>query len=241
MDKLSYKLDCFEGPLDLLLHLIAKSKVDIKNIMLVDVIDQYIDHVKQMQIQDMDIASEFLDMASRLIYLKTVSLLPKHEEAEQLKQELTQELMEYEHCRKVAALMQGMTEGFDRIIKPVEKIDFDMTYENKHESSELIDAYISAIGRGKRKLPPPTTIFSKIVARKIVSVSSKIVYVLRNVIKGKSKKMSALFSSAKSRSELVATFLAVLELCKANRVIINGNGEEAELSVNRVRKNKNED
>ena len=94
MDKLEYKLDVFEGPLDLLLYLISKNKLNINDIQLTVLVDQYIEHIRQMQLRDMDVASEFLEMASRLIYLKTVSLLPKHEEAEQIKEELTAEHME---------------------------------------------------------------------------------------------------------------------------------------------------
>ena len=87
-----------------------------------------------------------------------------------------------------------------------------------------VDHLIAAIGRGKRRLPPPTNVFSKIVARKIVSVSSKIVFVLKNLMRTGNKKMVRLFDGAQSRSELVATFLAVLELCKANRVHLEGRG-----------------
>ena len=102
MDKLEYKLEVFEGPLDLLLHLISKNKLNISDIELSVIVDQYIEHIRNMQQSDMDIASEFLEMASRLIYLKTVSLLPKHDEAEKMKEELVEELMEYERCRKIA-------------------------------------------------------------------------------------------------------------------------------------------
>jgi segregation and condensation protein A len=90
---------------------------------------------------------------------------------------------------------------------------------------------MAAVGRGQRRLPPSTTVFSKIVARKIVSVSSKIVYVLKNLMRNGNRKMIHLFSKAESRSELVATFLAVLELCKANRVRLDGDGEDMEISV----------
>ena len=86
MDKLEYKIDGFEGPLDLLLYLISKNKLDITDIKLTVLVDQYIEQIRLMQLNDMDVASEFLEMASRLIYLKTVSLLPKHEEAEQLRE-----------------------------------------------------------------------------------------------------------------------------------------------------------
>ncbi len=231
MDKLEYKLDVFEGPLDLLLYLISKNKLNINDIKLTVLVDQYVEHIRQMQLQDMDVASEFLEMASRLIYLKTVSLLPKHDEAEQLEQELTAELMEYEHCRRVARLLSGMTDEFDTFIKTQEKVEFDKTYQNTHERELILKSYLAAVGRGQRRLPPPTTVFSKIVARKIVSVSSKIVYVLKNLMRNGNRKMIHLFSKAESRSELVATFLAVLELCKANRVRLDGDGEDMEISV----------
>ena len=199
-------------------------------------VDQYVDYIRNSQLQDMDIASEFIEMASRLIYLKTVSLLPKHEEAEQLKEEFTAELMEYEHCRKVAKLLSGMTDEFDTFIKIPEKIDYDKTYLNIHDKEEILKAYIAAIGRGQRRLPPPTNVFSKIVARKIVSVSSKIVFVMKHLMRNGTNKMQSLFKNAQSRSELVATFLAVLELCKANRVHLDGEGDELEVTM--VRRNK---
>ncbi len=231
MDKLEYKLEVFEGPLDLLLYLISKNKLNINDIELSVIVDQYIEQIRAMQQSDMDIASEFLEMASRLIYLKTVSLLPKHEEAEKMKEELALELMEYERCRKIAKLFSTMTDGFDTFIKSPEKVEFDKTYTNVHEKELILSSYIAAIGRGKRRLPPPTNVFSKIVARKIVSVSSKIVFVLKNLMRTGNKKMVRLFDGAQSRSELVATFLAVLELCKANRVHLEGSGDEMEISV----------
>ncbi len=231
MDKFEYKLEVFEGPLDLLLYLISKNKLNINDIELSVIVDQYIEHIRSMQQSDMDVASEFLEMASRLIYLKTVSLLPKHEEAEKMKEELVEELMEYERCRKIAKLFSTMTGGFDTFIKSAEEIEFDKTYNNVHEKELILASYVAAIGRGKRRLPPPTNVFSKIVARKIVSVSSKIVFVLKNLMRTGNKKMVRLFDGAQSRSELVATFLAVLELCKANRVHLEGSGDDMEISV----------
>lgn len=231
MEKLEYKLDIFEGPLDLLLYLISKNKLNINDIQLSVLVDQYVEHIRLMQLEDMDIASEFLEMASRLIYLKTVSLLPKHEEAEQIKEELTAELMEYEHCRKVARMLSTMTDDFDTFVKGQEKIEYDKTYRNVHEPELILKSYFAAVGRGQRRLPPPTTVFSKIVARKIVSVSSKIVSVLKSLRRHGNKKMRNLFEGAQSRSELVATFLAVLELCKANRVWLQGDGDEMTVSV----------
>lgn len=228
----SYKIENFEGPLDLLLQLIAKNKVNIIDVNLSELIDQYLEQIEYFKQEEMDISSEFITMASRLIYIKTVSLLPKHEEAEKLADELKGELIEYQICRQIAAELSKMTVGFDRFVKDTEEYDFDKTYELTHEPQVLVDAYISAVGRGKRRLPPSTAPFTKIVARKIYAVSSKIVFVMRNLLSGGKKKLSSLYGGAKSRSELVATFLAVLELCKANRVKLTGNTpEEAEIQL----------
>ena len=231
MDVFSYKLDKFEGPLDLLLYLISKNKLNINDIQISVLVDQYLEQMDKFETEDMDIESEFLQMASRLIYLKTVSLLPKSEEAEELKQQLTAELMEYEKCKKIAALLSGMTDGFGTCVKPPEHIEFDNTYELTHPPEMLLQAYSDAVGRGQRRLPPPTTVFTKIVAKKVVSVSSRVVFVLRNIWKGGRVKINTLFKKSKSRSELVATFLAVLELCKANRITVSGSGNATEIAA----------
>ena len=170
-------------------------------------------------------------MASRLVYLKTVSLLPRHDEAEQLREELTGELLEYQTCRKMAAVLGGMTEGFGCFVRPPEPAPVNKTYARRHEAAVLLDSYLAAVGRGQRRLPPPTTVFSKIVAKKMVSVSSRIVHVLRGLWNGQRQRFSALFRQAESRSELVATFLAVLELVKARRVVVSGEGEETSVQI----------
>ena len=233
---LSYKLDSFEGPLDLLLQLIARNKLNIYDISLTVLIDQYLQQMEDFKAQDMEIQSEFLEMASRLIYMKTVSLLPKHEEINRLKEELTGELIEYQLCKELASKLGDMTGGFDCFVRKPMEYESDKTYENVTTPDTVYLAYLAAVGRGQRRLPPSVAPFTKIVARKIVSVSSKIVYVMRNLFKGGKKKLSALYSGAKSRSELVATFLAVLELCKANRVKIEGEAEKAEITLIKEKK-----
>ncbi len=228
---LSYKLEGFEGPLDLLLQLIARNKLNIYDINLTELIDQYLEQIKQFEAEEMDIGSEFIEMASRLIYIKTVSLLPKHDEVEKLKAELTGELLEYMVCKEIAQKLGTMQEGFNHFVRKPTEYDFDKTYELVHNSDVMFASYMAAVGRGKRKLPPSTAPFTKIVAKKIVSVSAKIIFVMRNLWTGNKKKLSSLYKTAKSRSELVATFLAVLELCKANRVHIDGDAEEMEISL----------
>ena len=228
---LQYKLDSFEGPLDLLLALISKNKLNIYDIKLTVLIDQYLEQIKAYEDADMDIASDFLEMASRLIYIKTVSLLPKHEEVEELKNELIGELLEYRVCKEIAAKFSRMTEGFDCFVRDPQELEFDKTYILTHQPQVLFDSYLAAVGRGLRKLPPSTAPFTKIVAKKIVSVSSKVVSVMRTLFRGGKQKLSKLYSNAQSRSELVATFLAVLELCKANRIRVNTDGNDADIEL----------
>lgn len=239
MTTLSYKIENFEGPLDLLLQLIARNKLNIYDIQLSVLIEQYLEQMKIFRQQDMDISSEFLEMASRLIYMKTVSLLPKHDEIVRLKEELTGELLEYHICRQMAEKLSQMTGGFDRFVRTPAEYDFDKTYELVHASDTVYMAYLAAVGRGQRRLPPSVAPFTKIVAKKIVAVSTRIVFVMRNLVTGGSKRLSSLYKTARSRSELVATFLAVLELCKANRVEISGDSADtAEIKLIKGHKNR---
>ena len=226
---LQYKLTSFEGPLDLLLSLIAKNKLNIYDIQISELLEQYLEQINAMQENDMDIESEFLEMASRLVYIKSVMLLPKHEEAEELKKELTGQLLEYQECRKVAAQL-GQIVTYDLYASAPAEIEYDMTYTRVHESADIARAYLSAAGRGKKRLPPPDA-FSGIVSRKIVSVNSRIIYVMRRLYKGAVVRFKALFPNGSEKTELVATFLAVLELVKGKRVRIEGDGENADVKM----------
>ena len=194
--------------------------------------------IELFKAEEMELASEFLEMASRLLYIKTVSLLPKHDEIVQLKEELTGALLEYMVCQQIARKLSEMQDGFDRFVRKPEELEFDKTYELTHSADVMYLSYLAAVGRGQRKLPPSTAPFTKIVAKKIVAVSTKIVFVMRNLWKGGSKKLSSLYKTARSRSEMVATFLAVLELCKANRVRVDGDAENAEIKLIKEHKRK---
>lgn len=232
MAELSYKLEVFEGPLDLLLHLIQKHKLNIYDIPITVLVDQYIAFVEQMQQEDMYVASEFLEMAARLVYLKSVSLLPVYEEAEELKKELTGELLEYRDCQLMAGKLAQRTDGFNRFVRVPQKIEADLTYTRLHDGSELLRAYLNAAGKKLRQLPPPIEAFREIVAKKVVSVDSKIKSIFRALSKiGQKKQFRKLFYDAESRSDMVATFLAVLELAKTKRVFLSGEGEEMEIEL----------
>lgn len=226
MEVINYKLDVFEGPLDLLLHLINKHKLNINDIPIFTLVEQYIEYVRQMQESDMEVASDFLEMAARLVYIKSVSLLPVYEEAEQLKKELTGELIEYRDCKIMAGKIAETANGFDYFYRDTMKIESSKKYERLHESEDLFRSYIAAVGKGKRKLPPPIEAFTAIVSKKIVSVSSRVSGIVTKLRKGAKRHFGEFFSDASSRSEMVATFLAMLELIKANKIKAWGSGDK---------------
>ena len=230
MEKISYKLDVFEGPLDLLLHLIQKNKLNIYDIQISELLEQYMEHIRLMQEQNLDIAGEFLDMASRLVQIKSAMLLPKYEEGEELKKELTGQLLEYQECKRVAAML-AETISFDSFCREPAKIKCDMKYKRQHEPTVLVGAYLAAVGRGKQKIPPSEDAFSGIVKRRMVSVSSKIIGVMKKLWGGKKVKYNTIFDDSTDKSELVATFLAVLELIKGKRVRVEGDGENQSLKM----------
>lgn len=226
MEKLSYKLPVFEGPLDLLLYLIAKNKLNICDIQISELLDQYMEQINAMKDQDMDVASEFLEMAARLVYIKTVSLLPKHEEIEELKRELTGQLLEYQECKCIAQILSERFSFHSFVREPME-IEFDQSYKRHHTLQEVLIAYQNAAGRGKRFLPPPAEAFSGIVTHKIVSVSSQIIFILRKLWNRHEIEYDYIFQEKRQKSELVATFLAILELVKGKRVRVEGKNHSA--------------
>ncbi len=230
MEQISYKLDVFEGPLDLLLHLIEKNKLNIYDIPIAVLLEQYMEHIGIMQEQNLDVAGEFLAMASRLVQIKSAMLLPKYEEAEKMREELSGQLIEYQKCKRVAKLLAANI-SFDSYCREPMKIKADMTYKREHEPAYLIGAYLAAVGRGKAKIPPSQEAFSGIVQRRIVSVSSRIIGVMRKLWNGRSVRYDNMFDDAGDKSELVATFLAILELIKGKRVRIEEEGGQQILKM----------
>ena len=219
-EKLSFRVgDEYEGPLDLILALIAKHQLNIWDIEISSLLEQYMAYIRSRQERNLEVASEFLEMASRLVYIKTVSLLPKYQEKEEkAKAELVGQLLEYQACKAAAALLGDRGEGFSAFVHPPEDIPMDRTYALHHSPSLLARSYREAMGRGRRRLPPQPQVFTPLVAAPVVSVSSRILYILRRLYKKATMSFSGLFLQSRSRSEAVATFRAVLELMKAGRI-----------------------
>ena len=220
MEKLQFKLDAFEGPLDLLLYLISKHKLDIYDIEISELLRQYMAVMDAADTTDLDAASEFFEMASRLIYIKSAALLPKHEEADELKRELTGQLLEYQAARRAAEKLAEKGRNFKVYVREPVEIPLDNTYRRLHPPEKILDAYLGAVGKAKRRLPPPASAFSGIVTKRVVSVTSRILFVLKRLHKKQQSDYLGFFESL-DRSELVATFLAMLELIKAKRITVS--------------------
>lgn len=237
MDDISYKLDIFEGPLDLLLHLISKHKLNINDIPITLLVDQYLEYIGNISEQNMEIAGEFLEMAAQLIYIKTVSLLPQHEEAEKMRQELQGKLIEYSQCKQAAALMRDRYIGNIVAVRAPMKITFDPSYNLIHQSELLYRTYI---GLNKpHDEPLKLEQFNTIVKKKIVSVTSKIIFVLKRLYTSGKCRTDELFKDICDRSERVAVFLAVLELTHSGRILLNE--DNSEIVFNRISHRNNQE
>ena len=213
------KVETFEGPLDLLLYLIAKNKVSILDIPIADIFEQYTQYIDFLRDDNIEIASDFLEMAARLIYIKTAMLLPKNEEGDQLKQELARELMEYQVCRVAAEKLREIA-AFDTFTREPSEIDVDKQYTRTHEITILMAAYLTILGRAKRRLPPKESDFTEYVAKPAVPVAWGVYSVIKQLKRRKHASIEKLFIDCAKRDQMIAVFMALLELVKAGRVIM---------------------
>lgn len=233
--EVEFKLDAFQGPLDLLLHLITKHKLNICDIEISLLLEQYLEYMNQLDEQDYESAGEFLEMAARLIYIKTVSLLPQPEEAQDLKKDLEGQIIEYSICKYAAQKLRELYVGNDIFVREPMGIIVDKTYTRVHEPQVIYDAFMGISAKSRNSKPLRADMFSPIVSHKIVSVTSKIIFVLKKLYKTGVYKMSGLYDGVTDKSEKVATFLAILELTKSGRIYLNDDNTE----IRFIKKEKN--
>ncbi|MBE6878493.1 MAG: segregation/condensation protein A [Ruminococcaceae bacterium] len=219
--QLNFKIDQFEGPLDLLLTLISKHKMNILDIEIITIINQYLEIINAAQVQDLDIASDFIDMAARLVYLKSVYLLPKDDEGEKLKAELQGQLIEYSQAKLAAENLRKIFIGDNLFVRGPQEIEEDWTYDIIHPVSDLVKAYEVLDDKSIRRAPPKKEKFEPIVSAPIVSVQTKIFSVLKNLMKNRIQSLQSAFDAAKGKSDAIATFMAILELIRAHRISID--------------------
>jgi segregation and condensation protein A len=229
--QIQYKLESFEGPMDLLLHLVWQHRVSIHDVPIHALIEQYLDIMAKLHEASLEIEAEFLEMAARLVYIKSAALLPKLKDEGDPAEELRRELLDYRDCQLLAQTLGARANGFGFLARPPEEIEADYTYALRHKPGELFAAYLAAVGKGKRRLPPPVEAFSGILRHAIVSVFSRYEFWFGRLRAKKRASIQSLLEESASRSELVATFLAVLMLMKAGRVTAHGSGQGAVLEL----------
>lgn len=226
MEKLMFHIQDFEGPLDLLEHLIKKNKLDICTVSLIEITDQYVEYINQMQEMDLEVSSDFLVMASELLLIKSRALLPKHEgeeEEDDDAERLTESLRERRRMKIVSDKFRTMQyDGTYFFFKDPEKIQREP--EKKQIPSGSIDklyqAFMTVLDKTERRAPPPKKNFDGIVGREPASVKEKARGLIRRLKKDKKVKFENIFAGARYKNEVVAIFLAVLELMKLNRILV---------------------
>ena len=227
-------MEDFVGPLDLILHLRSKNKREIKDIQISLLLEQYLDWMNQRKELDLEVASEFVTMASHLIYIKTRMLLSIHDEEAMSEMEQLIATLEahqrnenYTRLKEIIPrLDQRYTYGRNFLTKGPEPLRKDQTYRYVHQAEDLRHAMSEVLSRSGSKLPPPVSAFQGIVGREPYPVADKAKEIVRRLIRFGVTSFRALFRGSKSRSEIVATFIAVLELCKSNRLHLAGTEQD---------------
>ena len=223
-------LQDFEGPLDLILFLLSKNKIEIQDIPIALILEQYLAYLEERRQLDLDIASDFITMAAHLMYIKTRMLLSiEDEEAQSEMDELIASLKErqqkdtYMRIRTLTETLGPMGEfGRSIMTRNPEPMQHGKVYEYDHEKADLILAMQSVLDRGERMAPPPSAAFSEIVKREPYPVADKAGEIVKRLKHFGMTRFLLLFKGARSRSEIVATYIAVLELCRARVIRLVG-------------------
>lgn len=234
-------LQDFEGPLDLILFLLSKNKIEIQNIPISLILDQYLAYLEQRKQLDLEIASDFITMAAHLMYIKTRMLLSiEDEEAKSEMDELIKSLEERQHkdtysrIRMLTETLGPMSEfGRNTMTKNPEPMERGKIYDYDQEKADLILAMQAVFDRSDKLAPPPTAAFNDIVRRQPYSVSDKATEIVKRLKSFGITRFLLLFRGSRSRSEIVATFIAVLELCRAKVIHLAGSDTDCTVDCER--------
>ena len=231
---ISVKLEAFEGPLDLLLHLIEKNKIDIYDIPIVEITAQYLDYIRQMQREDMNVMSEFLVMAATLIDIKCKMLLPKEVnedgEEEDPRAELVQKLLEYKMYKCMAYELKDRQMDAGRVMYKKPTIPEEVrAYESPVDIHELIsditlsrlhEIFESIMKKQQDKIDPLRSKFGKI-EKEEVSLEDKMEDLKKYAAGHRHFSFRGLLTAQSSKVEVIVTFLAILELMKMGTIRIS--------------------
>lgn len=224
MVELTYRLDQFEGPLDLLLALIQKNKVSITDIPIVMICDQYLEYLAAAEEMDLEIASEFIVMASKLMIIKSRMLLPHEEGTENdPRREIQDAVLLHLRAKQAAQSLRPMYEEYSgRYVKGTDDIPPEKGLPLNLDPDMLIKALNAVLRRIKiaEAMRKPSDLVNPLIKHKVVSVEEKIQEILDLLDEHEEASLFFLLKDADSRSELVARFMGVLELIKIQRIII---------------------
>ena len=225
----SEEMEDFDGPLDVIFLLLSKNKIEIQDVSITAILEQYLAYLEEMKRLDMEIASEFITMASHLMLIKTKMLLSAAEQAEAQSEldELRKSLIDRQRKEAIEQIRMAVTWleprneiGRSIFAKEPEPLRRDQTYRYQHETKDLLSALDSIAERNQRMLPPPTVNFKGIVGKEPYPVSRKSGEILRKLLLKGIERLKNLFKGSRSRSEIVATFIAILDMCKNNTVTL---------------------
>ena len=223
------EMEDFDGPLDVIFLLLSKNKIEIQDVSITAILEQYLAHLEEMKRLDMEIASEFITMASHLMLIKTKMLLSAAEQAEAESEldVIRQSLIErqrkdaIEQIRTAITWLEPRNEiGRCLFVKEPEPLRRDQSYRYQHETRDLLRSLDEIAERSQRRLPPPTVNFKGIVGKEPYPVTRKSGEILRKLLLKGIERLKNLFKGSRSRSEIVATFIAVLDMCKNNTVTL---------------------
>ena len=222
-NKYAVKIDNFEGPLDLLCHLIEKNKMNIYDINLSEITDQYVDYLKEQEKMNLEIASEFLVMATTLLYLKSKNLLPKQEEDEEeiTEDELIRRIIEYKKFKEISKILkQNYLEYQNRYFKQPEEIKLPkQKIEKDYDKNVIPDIYKNVIEKNASKINQNAKNIEKIAITDNYTVASKVRQMFKVLIKQKQFIFNKLFSIKKhNKQEVVTAFSGLLELSRRSKV-----------------------
>lgn len=224
MSIVTFKLNDFEGPLDLLLHLVAEKKMRMYDISISALIDQYLAFMGKLTASELNGATEFVEMAARLVYLKSVALLPRSDEREKLERELTGQLIEYSICKLAARRLGDMSLGVVFYVREPQKPVKNTDYEADLDKDDLRSAYLAVFKKSNSRRELSAEDITSVVAAPIVPVTTGILHILKGVRSGKMSSIREVFAPVNTTSEAVATFLGLLELIRAGRLLIGDDG-----------------
>lgn len=222
MDAITYRLDQFEGPLDLLLTLIQKNKVSITDIPISLICDQYMEYITEAQKLDMDIASEFIVMASELMLIKSKMLLPREEEDEDDPRAiLTDALLRYSQAKEAAVKLTPLYAYYSgRMVKDTDEISVDKTYVQDQDVTSLCAAIRRIIAYNNALERAATTTFTPMISKPVIPVEIKIMSILDTMGKREIATLEELIIGELTLPDLIASFLGVLELVKIRKLLV---------------------